>query len=447
MRSGSTYRRSPRGFALLIVMFAISVLTVVVVGMQGSAMRQASDGREALARVRAKWAARAGLEAMIARLAYNVQNPDEVSAYTVHDDMKSLSTGALDGSSWEIVHEDLRSERDGPADPHAKVNINLMTFDDLMLLPGMTEDAADAILDWIDADDDVTGLGAESGYYSTLPSPYEPRNAPLRSLMELDLVAGVDPLDVRGEDWNLNGRLDPNENDGDASWPPDNADGVLDAGWSAIVTTASVDWGLSASGQERLNLRMATAEDLVGRFPWMTPTQADVLLGFAGGSDARLQTILSTTLRTLAQQQGLPAAAVQNLDLDQLAEVWGEVTLFSREDGPRPGRLNVNTVRRETLDYLAVFSDTVGAGLADSIIFTRDSRGLGFTSIVELLEVPLISGNRSRLAELAEYLDVSSNAYVVTSRGRDDRTGIEVEIVATIERTALPIVISEILYR
>ena len=37
------------------------------------------------------------------------------------------------------------------------------------------------------------------------------------------------PEFVRGEDWNLNGRLDPNEDDGDISYPPDNSDGKLDA--------------------------------------------------------------------------------------------------------------------------------------------------------------------------------------------------------------------------
>jgi hypothetical protein len=40
-----------------------------------------------------------------------------------------------------------------------------------------------------------------------------------------------------------------------------------------------------------------------------------------------------------------------------------------------------------------------------------------------------------------------SNAYVVTGRGRDLATGVEVELKATIERTRLPIVISEMRLR
>ena len=48
--------------ALLIVLFAISIATIVLVSLQSTALRQATHGREALARVRAHWAARAGIE-------------------------------------------------------------------------------------------------------------------------------------------------------------------------------------------------------------------------------------------------------------------------------------------------------------------------------------------------------------------------------------------------
>ena len=37
--------------------------------------------------------------------------------------------------------------------------------------------------------------------------------------------------------------------------------------------------------------------------------------------------------------------------------------------------------------------------------------------------------------------------YVVTSRGRDARTGLEVEIVATLDRSSLPVVISAMVVR
>jgi len=61
----------------------------------------------------------------------------------------------------------------------------------LMHLPGMTEEIADAILDWIDADDDARAFGAESDYYSQLENGYEPRNAIPETMEELLLVRGV----------------------------------------------------------------------------------------------------------------------------------------------------------------------------------------------------------------------------------------------------------------
>src|SRR5207249_7652640 len=117
--------------------------------------------------------------------------------------------------------------------------------DFLALEPFMSEDVADSILDWIDADDDPRPLGAETPYYLSLPNSYIARNGPMKSIAELELVAGVDPRDVRGQDWNLNGLLDPDEDDGT---------GNFNRGWSAILTAASIDGGLAASGEARLDI-------------------------------------------------------------------------------------------------------------------------------------------------------------------------------------------------
>ena len=136
--------------------------------------------------------------------------------------------------------------RYGLTDECAKLNVNVLAnynpLDDvgrnmLLELPNMTEEIADAILDWIDADDEVREYGAEEESYSVV----FPRNGPIDSLEELMFVLGVDPILMYGEDANRNGILDPNENDGDLSQPFDNADGILDLGWSSYLTTYSVE--------------------------------------------------------------------------------------------------------------------------------------------------------------------------------------------------------------
>lgn len=435
-------RTRPQGFATVIVLLAMAIATVVLVGLQGSAFRQAAAGREEVGRVRAYWAARAALESQISALSYHVQQGQSTSAYALYNDMDAMASGSLEGAEFEIVRTENGDERVGVEDAHAKININRMTQDDLMELPNMTEDMAAAILDWIDEDDSVRELGAEKGYYAQLPTPYEPRNGPIQSLRELELVAGVRPEYVRGEDWNLNGRLDPNENDGDATWPDDNADDKLDAGWSEWITTESVDEGIAYSGDARLNLLTADEKALLARLEELDPLQARVIIDYARRQGARLEDLISTPLVALATQVvglGAPPTAVANLTGDQLGKLLEEATLYDPDDGPVPGRLNVNTADREEYKYIP----EIPSGLADQIVFARDSRPEGFTSLLDLLDVV----SPQTLTQLSIFLDVRSTSFVVSARGRDVNTGIEVDLVATIDRTGLPITISEMSVR
>lgn len=48
-----------------------------------------------------------------------------------------------------------------------------------------------AIMDWIDSDEDERDYGAEEGFYLSLDKPYKPRNAPVQSLEELSLIRGM----------------------------------------------------------------------------------------------------------------------------------------------------------------------------------------------------------------------------------------------------------------
>ena len=81
----------------------------------------------------------------------------------------------------------------------------------LMALPGMTVDIADAIMDWIDDDDETREFGAEFDYYQSLGSPYEPNNGPFNTVEEILLVRGVTPEMLFGADINRNGMIDQHE--------------------------------------------------------------------------------------------------------------------------------------------------------------------------------------------------------------------------------------------
>ncbi|MBX3438966.1 MAG: general secretion pathway protein GspK [Planctomycetaceae bacterium] len=132
----------------------------------------------------------------------------------------------------------------------------------LMALPNMTESIADAILDWIDTDDDTRANGVETDFYLSLTPPYEAKNGPLESIDELLFVAGVTPELLFGEDANRNGLLDTNENDGERSLPVDDADGVLNPGWAAYLTVYSRESNLRKDGSPKINLNQSLLTEL-----------------------------------------------------------------------------------------------------------------------------------------------------------------------------------------
>lgn len=161
--------------------------------------------------------------------------------------------------------------RYGLVDESSKININSITalkLEDaaahtlLMSVPGMTDEAADGILDWVDTDSTEREFGAETLTYESSDPPHAARNGALDSFDELLLVKGVTPELLYGEDTNRNGLLDANENDGDVTSPPDNEDGVLNLGWSAYLTIYSVESNLKYDGTERIDLNQALLTEL-----------------------------------------------------------------------------------------------------------------------------------------------------------------------------------------
>jgi type II secretory pathway component PulK len=107
----------------------------------------------------------------------------------------------------------------GLTDESSKINLNTADRDTLLKLPRMTNDIADAIIDWRDPDEDVSGQGAETSFYSNLPQGYEAKNDRLESIEELRLILqpklANDPVQVNdflyGADRNHDGVLDVRE--------------------------------------------------------------------------------------------------------------------------------------------------------------------------------------------------------------------------------------------
>ena len=421
-----------RGSVVVVALWAIAVAAIVTSSIQIFAHRQALLGIESRDRIRARWAARAGLESTIAAMAEHTAMPIPQDAFALIRDLEGVSSGALEGADWDIRHHlDGRDWR-GPMDEHGKFNIN--SEDNaifLLIIDELAFGVMEAIQDWMDEDDDPRELGVERDYYLSLDNSYEPRNGLLRSIAELELIAGVMPNDVRGEDWDLNYRLDANEDDGGASLPWDEPDGVLEGGWASMLTTASRDGGPTESGELRIDLRSVDPEILEIRL-LLEPAQAAALIQWANTTGAAMSALLSQSLRSLSGDAG----GVSNLTDQQMRAVFDETSLLAAHEWV-PGRMNINTVSPELLYRL--FPED--ATLVEELLYLRTNNAGGIASPVDFLSIPGIQPSMATF--LADLFDTRSSVFTVSVRGEGGGSGVQHEIIATVDRSTLPVTILE----
>jgi DNA uptake protein ComE-like DNA-binding protein len=279
-----------------------------------------------------------------------------------------LGDGAF--TIFRPLYDDQQTVLWGLDDEASKLNLNTATKDMLMKLPNMTEDVADAIIDWRDADSNPGPNGAESSYYNTLTPPYNCKNAPFETLEELLYVKGMTPALLYGEDFNLNGVLDPNENDGDTTWPPDNMDGKLDPGLWSLCTVWSKDKNVDATGKKRVNLNSATTPQLEAA--GLTTVEAQQI------ATVRLIAPIVTVAQLLGNTAaGLPAV----LTKERFSKVVDGLSTV--DDATVQGLVNINTCPKQVLSCLPGITDD----LAVKIMDYRTTPGNDLSNIGWLLNV------------------------------------------------------------
>jgi DNA uptake protein ComE-like DNA-binding protein len=232
----------------------------------------------------------------------------------------------------------------GLVDESAKLNLNspLVTSEVLMQLPGMTEEFAAAIVEWRSPE------GASSAVSGGVTGT-SVKHGPFESIEELALVSGATRAILYGEDANMNGVLDPNEDDGGTSLPEDNADGKLDPGLLEYVTVFSKEPATTTDGTQRLNVA-----DPQQREPLRTllretfPDRGEEMITRLG------ETPLTSVLELLSRCQMTAEEAGSIMDKVRGATVEGLV--------------NINTASE------AVLALIVGADRASSLVAARLSR-------------------------------------------------------------------------
>ncbi len=290
-------RSRRRGMVLILVLVVVSLLTLAAMTFAELMLAEREAAELAGKRVQARLLAESGVEAT--RI-FMMQDEELIiesggwynneaffrSMQLLDDPYDARYRGRFTVVAPNIEDGVIDGIRFGLEDESTKVNLNALVLMDetaaalgnagasddeasastsqqlLLSLPGMTEDIADAILDWIDEDDEVREFGAEAEYYSALDPSYSPKNGPLDTIEELLLVRDVTPWLLFGADANRNGYVDGSEPEPSMIGDVDNTDGAMTCGWAAYLTLNSKESNLNPDGEKKIDLNQDSLEEL-----------------------------------------------------------------------------------------------------------------------------------------------------------------------------------------
>jgi len=399
---------------LIIVLIVVSVLSLAAYSFTQMMLAHNETTHVAGRQIQAKLLAASGVESVRAFLmqdptlqtesggSYNNTNSFQAVPVLVTDDPGeqgrfTVLAPALDDAT------DAVGVRYGLEDESTRLNVNaLLAIDEaaaaigmenvgrdlLMALPGMTVDVADAILDWIDSDDEMREFGAESGEYFD----YAPKNGLLETVEELLLVYGVTPDLLFGYDVNRNGMIDENEMDGAGLGAE-----TITRGWSAYLTLHSKEANAQPNGEPRINLNIEDMQELHDSlslvFPeeWVTfivayrqngaYTESDEGETYSGGEldlsqpgkeEAELKQVLDligakVQVRFQGDQEDTVLQSPFGEDLVSMnvymTTLMDHVTIA---DTTIPGRININQAPRELLMGIPGLSEEVAEQIINS---------------------------------------------------------------------------------
>ena len=185
--------RPQRGIALLMVLWALTILMVMVFSFSYMARTEAYAALSFRQTIEKKFLAEAGTERGMAELLYMNANKNNTAVEPGDEVWR------MDGRPYKILTEN-GYYTIGITNEAGKVDINTtpeLILRNLLLNLGLNPDdvdvIVDSVMDWKDLDDLHRLHGAESDYYMSLPNPYKAKNANFDTLEELLLVRGITP--------------------------------------------------------------------------------------------------------------------------------------------------------------------------------------------------------------------------------------------------------------
>ena len=423
---------SRRGVALIVVLWIMVILGFLSVSFARDMVLEMDSSRYFVDDVQAGLAAASAVARARIALASYQPDPSDPTASALRDNAgefrwvplvggsggassgPAADSGGLEKASRPEAYYSLLGQRYdsdealtfGLIDEAAKLNLNTASWQSLAAQPGMTDEVAQAIVDFRDPDSDPLPYGAEDEYYQSLTPAYRAKNAPLETLQELLLVRGVTPEVLYGEDTNQNGVLDPWEDDGDASPPDDDRDGELDRGLAGYVTVYSAEPNLNSQGQPRLNLNTAPREELRKTLRQGMP--ADLVERILAPGGASRAATAPVQYQGMAEVLRRVPALLERENREALTYLLDVATV--REEEVLRGLVNVNTAPPEVLAALAGLEEDT----AQAIDAYRRQGGGGFGSVAWLLEAGVAP---ERFLEVLPFVTVRSFQYRVRAVG------------------------------
>ncbi len=426
MTMAAGIRRKNKGLVIIAVLWMVVVL-MVMVAILGRKSRL--DMKVCMARteaVRCKWACRAGIEKAMA-----VMNEDE----TENDSLLDTWSDNPEDFNDVVLEQCFFTVR--VIDEASKLNINTATKEQLLGLPEMVEEIADAIIDWRDDDDVPSGGGVESGYYESLTYGYMARNGPFRTIRELLLVKDVTEELFYGEDTNLNGRLDYNERDGQVSPPADDGDDILDVGWAAYLTCYTSGGGAGDTQQPSEGQTQQS-----GNEQQPSSNQQQSPEGQQQSSSDQQQSSQNQGRSSGNQQQNSGNAEQTSGNQQQSSgnnqQSSGNTGQTSESTTQESAKVNINTVSDIVLAALLGGGDEAER-TAQSIITYRETLADGIEDISELTEKGVL--NQDVFGQLEDYITTSSNIFTIRCFATADRSGLAgttLQTEAVVDRSSTP---------
>jgi general secretion pathway protein K len=183
-RGGFFDPRSQTGIALIIVLWILTLLTLIASSFVHAMRTEINIVGNAVTRAKLEAAANAGVQRAILEMAKPPQMPDRWNTVGVPQEW------SFNGQAMQI----------SILDESGKIDINVgneALMRGLFRSQGATEEEAlalmEAVLDWRDADSVKRPHGAEEAEYAAAGLSYKPANAVFQSIEELRLVLGMTP--------------------------------------------------------------------------------------------------------------------------------------------------------------------------------------------------------------------------------------------------------------